>query len=75
MTDMVWIQLTVSGQTVQESLDVRPEDGVKSCIIDFIQMFSKTVPEVKGDLHNLDQNTDPNLILKIYKDQNNIAPS
>lgn len=52
---VVWIKLTVSSQTVQESLDVRSEDGVKSCIIYFIQMFSETVPEVKGDLHHLDQ--------------------
>lgn len=67
---MIWIELTVSGQTVQKSLDIRSEDGVKSCIIDFIQMFSKTVPEVKGDLHDLDQKTDPDDNLKIYEDQN-----
>ncbi len=58
VTYMVWIELTVSGQTVQKSLDVWSEDGVKSCIIYFIQMFSKTVPEVKGNLHDLDQNKD-----------------
>lgn len=67
-TYVIWIELTVSGQTVQKSLDIRSEDGVKSCIIDFIQMFSKTVPEVKGDLHDLDQNTDPDDNLKIYED-------
>lgn len=50
---MVWIQLTVASQTVQESLDVWSEDGVKSCVVDFIQMFSQTVPKVKGDLHHL----------------------
>lgn len=60
VTYMVWIQLTVSGQTVQKSLDVRSEDGVESCVIYFIQMFSETVPEVKGDLYNLDQNKDQN---------------
>ena len=51
---MVWIELAVSGQTVQESLDVRSEDGMKSRVVNLIQMFSKTIPEVKGDLHNLD---------------------
>lgn len=56
VTYVVWIELTVSGQTVQKSLDVRSEDGVKSCIIYFIQMFSQTVPEVKGDLHDLHGN-------------------
>jgi len=39
----------VSGQTVQESLDVRSEDGMKSRVVNLIQMFSKTIPEVKGD--------------------------
>lgn len=57
VTYVVGLKLTVSGQTVQKSLDVWSEDGVKSCIIYFIQMFSKTVPEVKGDLHDLDHNT------------------
>lgn len=52
---MIWVQLTVSCQTVQKSLDVRSEDAVKSCIVDFVQMFSKSVPEVKGDIHHLDQ--------------------
>lgn len=58
---MVWVELTVPGQAVQQSLDVRSEDGVKSGVIYFIEMFSETVPEVKGDLHNLDQNTDQNV--------------
>ncbi len=55
---MIWIELTVSGQTVQKPLDIRSEDGVQSGIIYFIQMFSQTVPEVKGDLHHLDENKD-----------------
>lgn len=58
VTYVVWIELTVSGQTVQKSLDVWSEDVVKSCIIYFIQMFSEAVPEVKGDLHNLDRTKD-----------------
>lgn len=58
---MVWVELTVSGQTVQKSLDIWSEDGVKSCVIDFIQMFSEAVPEVKGDLHNLHHNEDQNV--------------
>lgn len=45
----------MSGQTVQKSLYIGSEDGVKSCVVDFIQMFSKTVPEVKGNLHDLSQ--------------------
>lgn len=53
---MVWIELTVSSQAMEKSLDIWSEDGVKSCIIDLVQMFSKTVPEIKGDLHHLDQN-------------------
>lgn len=60
MTYVVWIELTVSGQTVQESLNVRSKDVVKSGIIDFIQMFSKTVPEVERNLHDLVQNKDQN---------------
>lgn len=50
---MVWVELTVSGQTVQKSLYVGSEDAVQSRVVDFIQMFSESVPEVKGDLHNL----------------------
>lgn len=53
---MVGVELAVSGQAVQESLDVRPEDAVQSCIVDLIQMFSQAVPEVEGDLNHLDQN-------------------
>lgn len=63
MTYMVWIELTVSGQTVQESLNVRSKDVVKSGIIDFIQMFSKTVPEVERNLHDLVQNKDQDYVL------------
>lgn len=51
---MIWIELAVPGQTVEKPLDVRSEDGVQSRVVDFVQVFPKTVPEVKGDLHHLD---------------------
>lgn len=53
MTYMVGIELAVSGKAVQEPLDVRPEDAVTSRIVDFVQMFSQSVPEVEGDFHHL----------------------
>lgn len=53
MTYVVWIELAVSGQAVEEPLYVRPEDAVTSCVIDLVQMFSQSVPEVEGDLHHL----------------------
>lgn len=54
---MIWIQLTVSGQAVQEPLDVRSEERVKSHVVDLIQVFAEAVPEVKGDLHDLEHTT------------------
>lgn len=66
VTYVVRVELTVSGQTVQKSLDVRSEYGVKSCVIYFIQMFSQAVPEVKGDLHDLHRNKDQNTESVLY---------
>lgn len=53
VTYVVGIELAVSGQAVEEPLYVRPEDAVTSCVIDLVQMFSQSVPEVEGDLHHL----------------------
>lgn len=53
VTYVVRIELAVSGQAVEEPLYVRPEDAVTSCVIDLVQMFSQSVPEVEGDLHHL----------------------
>lgn len=50
---VVGVELTMSSQTVEESLDVRSEDGVECRVVDFVQMFSQSVPEVEGDLHHL----------------------
>lgn len=44
---MVRVQLAMAGQTVQQSLDVRPEDTVQSWVIRLIQVLPKTIPEVK----------------------------
>lgn len=52
---VVRVQLAVPRQTVQESLDVGSEDGVQRRVVDLIQMFSQTVPEVEGDLHHLNR--------------------
>lgn len=67
---MVWIELTVSSQAVEKSLDIWSEDGVKSCIVYLVQMFSKTVPEIKGDLHHLEQNIYICLNSLNHRDQN-----
>lgn len=53
VTYMVGVELAVSGQAVQEPLDVRPEEAVTSRVVDLVQMFSQSVPEVKGDFHHL----------------------
>lgn len=53
VTYVVRVQLAVSGQAVEKSLDVRPEDAVTSRIVDLVQVFSQAVPEVEGDLHHL----------------------
>lgn len=53
MTYVVRVELAVSGQTVQEPLDVRPKDAVASRIVDLVQMFSQSVPEVEGYFYHL----------------------
>lgn len=55
---MIWVELAVPRQTVKKPLDVRSKDVVTSCIIDLVEMFSETVPEVEGDLHHLGQKKD-----------------
>lgn len=55
VTYVVRVELAVSGQAVQEPLDVRPEDAVPSRVVDLVQMFSQSVPEVEGDFHHLVQ--------------------
>lgn len=58
VTYMIWVELAVPRQTVKKPLDVRSKDVVTSCIIDLVEMFSETVPEVEGDLHHLGQKMD-----------------
>lgn len=57
-TYVVGVELAVSGQAVEEPLYVRPEDAVTSCVVDLVQMFSQSVPEVEGDLHHLARGQD-----------------
>lgn len=53
VTYVVRVELAVSGQAVQEPLDVRPEVAVTSRVVDLVQMFSQSVPEVERDFHHL----------------------
>lgn len=50
---MVRVELAVASQAVQQPLDVRPENAVQVGVVDLVEMLAQAVPEVKGDLHNL----------------------
>lgn len=52
-THVIWVQLTVASQAMQQSLDVGSEDVVEGRVVGLVQMLSQTVPEVKGNLRHL----------------------
>lgn len=50
---MVWIQLTVPSQGMEQPLNVGLEDAVDDSIICLVKMLPQPVPEVEGNFHHL----------------------
>ncbi len=61
---MIWFELAVAGETVQQSLYVRLEHSMECWIVRFIKMFSQTVPEVEGDFNHLEEDKDSQQTVK-----------
>lgn len=44
---MIWVELAVASEAVQQSLYVRPEHSVKPRVVHFVKMLSQTIPKVE----------------------------
>lgn len=59
---------------MQQSLDIGSEDAVEGRVVGLIQVLSQTIPEVKGDLHDLRfTRREPTHTLEIHPKQQSVC--